>query len=176
LSQVYGFVRQSNGHVKIYSEPGSGTAVKIYLPRCRAELDAASAPPAPAPRGSAAVTVLVVEDDPDVRALSVAMITRLGYDVLEADDGGTALDILRARPDVALMFTDVGLPGARNGRELASTALEQRPGLKVLFTTGYARNAIIHHGRLDPDVALLAKPFSMAALAEKLRDVLAGGR
>jgi len=116
--------------------------------------------------------VLVVEDDPDVRALSVAMIGRLGYEVLEAGDGTAALDILRARPDVAVMFTDVGLPGQHDGRELATFAGRQRPGLKVLFTTGYARNAIIHHGRLDPDVALIAKPFSMAALAEKLRDIL----
>jgi signal transduction histidine kinase len=174
LSQVYGFVRQSNGHVKIYSELGSGTSVKIFLPRVRAEVGAAPAAPEPAPRADAATTVLVVEDDPDVRALSVAMIGRLGYRVLEAGDGAAALELLRARPEVALMFTDVGLPGQQNGRELAAAALEERPGLKVLFTTGYARNAIIHHGRLDPDVALLAKPFSMAALGEKLRDVLRG--
>jgi signal transduction histidine kinase len=177
LSQVYGFVKQSNGHVKIYSEPGQGTSVKIYLPR---GANIASAVPETAPEQAPArapnATILVVEDDDDVRASSIAMLHKLGYAVLDASDGAAALHVLADRPDIALLFTDVGLPGGLNGRQLADAAVARLPGLKVLFTTGYARNAIVHNRRLDPGVELLTKPFTYAALAAKLRKILEAER
>jgi CheY-like chemotaxis protein len=175
LSQVYGFVKQSNGHVRIYSEPGTGTTVKIYLPRT---MDAeASATPQSAqqiPQGSGDTVILVVEDDPNVRSLTVDMLRRLNYQVVDASDAAAALHILDTQPDIALVFTDVGLPGQHNGRQLAEAAQQRRPGLKVLFTTGYARNAIVHHGRLDSGLDLIVKPFSYASLAFKVRAVLDG--
>jgi len=173
LSQVYGFVRQSGGHVKIYSEEGNGTSVKIYLPRLYAQ-DAVDTPEPAAKivRGSVREIVLAVEDDPDVRAHTTGALRELGYQVLEAANGRMALDTLEAHPDVALLFTDVGLPGGMNGRQLAEAARRMRPKLKVLFTTGYARNAIVHDGRLDPGVQLLTKPFTFAGLSQKLRDML----
>jgi signal transduction histidine kinase/two-component SAPR family response regulator len=173
LSQVYGFVKQSGGHVKIYSELGSGTTVKIYLPRLYAEESASAAETVPkVARGSAKETILAVEDDSDVRAQTTAALRELGYQVLEAGNGKTALEILAAHPDIDLLFTDVGLPGGMNGRQLAEAALGMRRKLKVLFTTGYARNAIVHDGRLDPGVQLLTKPFTFAGLSQKLRDML----
>ena len=174
LSQVYGFVRQSGGHVKIYSEEGTGTTVKIYLPR-RIEDDAAEPDGAiryaDAPGGTE--TVLVVEDHKEVRTYAVGALALLGYRVLEAADAGAALAMLAAHPDVALLFTDVGLPGM-NGRGLANAARRKRPGIKVLYTTGYARNAIVHHGILDAGVELLPKPYTVETLARKLRAVLDG--
>lgn len=173
LSQVYGFVKQSGGHVRIYSELGAGTTVKLYLPRHHTADSAAetATPAAPLPR-SAGETILVVEDQTDVRSFSVEMLRDLGYRVLEAPDGATALRMIAAHREIALLFTDVGLPGGMNGRQLADEALLRRPGLKVLFTTGYARNAIVHHGHLDPSVRLLPKPFTTGALATKVRNVL----
>jgi signal transduction histidine kinase len=175
LSQVYGFVKQSNGHVTICSQPGRGTAVKIHLPRSTCE----ERPPTPqsAPHvshGSGDAVILVVEDDPEVRSLTVGMLERLDYHVLEACDGGDALRILRAQPDIELMFTDVGLPGDYNGQQLAEEARRKKPGLKVLFTTGYAYGGIVHAGRLDPGLDLLLKPFNTASLANKVRAVLDG--
>ncbi len=172
LSQVYGFVKQSGGHVKIDSEEGSGTRVKIYLPRLDAEDAAMPEPAAKVARGSGREVILAVEDDPDVRAHTTGALRELGYQVLEAGNGRMALDILESRPDVALVFTDVGLPGGMNGRQLAEAARRLRPQLKVLFTTGYARDAIVHDGRLDAGVQLLAKPFSFAGLSQKLREML----
>ncbi len=177
LSQVYGFVKQSRGHVKIYSEPGEGTTIKLYFPRVHAQSriiedeDQARAAP-----GSAGEKILVVEDDPDVRNYSCDTLGELGYTVLEAENGRAALNLIASRPDIQLLFTDVGLPGGLNGRQLAEEAHKLRPDLKVLFTTGYARNAIVHDGRLDPGVELITKPFSQAALAAKLRDILDAGR
>jgi signal transduction histidine kinase len=171
LSQVYGFVKQSGGHVKIYSEPGEGTTVKVYLPRVVA--DAEIVPPdVPPPAGDATEVILVVEDDGDVRANTIEMLRDLGYSVLAAADSTSALKILDATPNVHLLFTDVGLPGGFNGRQLADEAQRRRPALRVLFTTGYARNAIVHQGRLDPGVEMLPKPFTYATLAAKLRAVL----
>lgn len=173
LSQVYGFVKQSGGHVKIYSEVGEGTSVKIYLPRYHsadAELQAEAV--APMPRGTPVETILVVEDDPDVRTYTCEILRELDYKVLEAASGAAAMQLLAARPEIRLLFTDVGLPGGMNGRQLSEAARRLRPDVKVLFTTGYARNAIVHDGRLDPGVALIVKPFSQGALADKLRDVL----
>jgi signal transduction histidine kinase len=174
LSQVYGFTKQSGGHIKIYSEVDHGTTVKLYLPRhvgLKEEL------PAPLQdRAAQAVeqgaTILVVEDEESVRASSVEMLRELGYRILEAGDGKTALEILDAHDDVQLLFTDVVLAGSINGRQLADESRKRRPAIKVLYTTGYARNAIVHHGRLDPGVDLISKPFSYSALAVKLREVL----
>jgi len=174
LSQAYGFMRQSGGHVRIYSEVGEGTTVKLYLPRLAVdgvasvieELEAS-------PRGTIDRQILVVEDDPDVRAHAVTMLRELGYGVVEAVDGPSALRILDATPDIALLFTDVGLPGM-NGRELADEARRRRPALPVLFTTGYARNAIVHNGRLDAGVELITKPFTHAALSMKVHQMLTG--
>ncbi len=174
LSQVYGFVKQSGGHLKLYSEPGEGTTVKLYLPR----LTAGAVPPEESgteghlPTATNDRRILLVEDDPDVRASTVEMLRGLGYGVIAAADGTSALRLLENRPDVALLLTDVGLPGGLNGRQLAEEAQRRRPGLRVLFTTGYARNAIVHHGRLDPGVELITKPFSLRGLGAKLRQVL----
>jgi PAS domain S-box-containing protein len=171
LSQVYGFVKQSGGHVKIYSEVGQGTCVKLYLPRHRGDeaLLELSSEPFIAPRARQGETVLVVEDDPDVRTYTVEMVSDLGYQVISAADGMAALRVLDAHPELRLLFTDVGLPGGMNGRQLADEAILRRPGIKVLFTTGYARNAIVHHGRLDPGVEVIFKPFTYSDLATKLR-------
>jgi len=173
LSQVYGFVKQSGGHAKIYSEVGEGTTVKLYLPRLHAE-GAAETEEAPATMaGSAGTeTILVVEDDADVRSYTSETLRELGYSVVEATNGATALRALDDNPDIDLVFTDIGLPGGMNGRKLADAVREKRQGLKVLFTTGYARNAIVHDGRLDPGVDLITKPFTQAALAARLRDIL----
>jgi PAS domain S-box-containing protein len=174
LSQVYGFIKQSRGHVKIYSEVGEGTTIKLYLPRAHstASLKDEDAEVQSLPRGSGAEIVLVVEDDADVRNYTCDTLRELGYVVLEAENGRRGLALLEANPRAKVLFTDVGLPGGMNGRQLADEARRRRPDLKVLFTTGYARNAIVHDGRLDPGVELITKPFSQAALAAKLRDIL----
>ena len=172
LSQVYGFVKQSRGHIKIYSEMGEGTTIKLYMPRAHAAADVLVEESAqPLPRGSTGETILVVEDDADVRAYTCDTLRALGYVVVEAETGRTALHLLEANPHIRLLFTDIGLPGGMNGRQLADEARRRRQDLKVLFTTGYARNAIIHGGRLDRGVELITKPFSQAALASKLRDI-----
>jgi PAS domain S-box-containing protein len=173
LSQIYGFVKQSGGHVKIYSEPGQGTTVKLYLPRLAAEAaDGSDAEQELLPEAGNEETVLVLEDDDDVRSYSTEILRELGYRVLEAHDGASALRILDQQPQVNLLFTDVVLPGGMTGAQVAAQARTVRPSLKVLFTTGYARNAIIHHGRLDKGVQLITKPFSFNDLATKVRDIL----
>jgi PAS domain S-box-containing protein len=173
LSQVYGFVKQSGGHVKIYSEVGHGTTVKIYLPRLiGADDEAVIVDQMPLPEGTHEETVLVIEDDDEVRTYSVETLRELGYRVIEAHDGPSGLRLLERQSRVDLLFTDVVLPGGMTGAQMAAHARELRPKLKVLFTTGYARNAIVHHGRLDKGAQLLTKPFSYAELAAKVRDVL----
>ena len=175
LSQVYGFIKQSGGHIKAYSEPGQGTTVKMYLPRLPLTETAgeiASDPIDTPGRTSKAETILVVEDEPDVRDSTAGMLEELGYAVLTAADGHAALRLLADRPEIRLLFTDVGLPGGLNGRQLADAARAARPDLLVLYTTGYARNAIVHNGMLDPGVELMVKPFTYAALAAKLRAML----
>jgi PAS domain S-box-containing protein len=176
LSQVYGFTKQSGGHVKIYSEIGEGTTVKLYLPRVHstAELDDAGQSHGPSTTGSE--TILVVEDDPGVRAYSCDTLAELGYTVLHAANGREGLRVLESKPEIRLLFTDVGLPGGMNGRQLADEARKLRPNIKVLFTTGYARNAIVHNSRLDPGVDLITKPFTREALSSKLRDILDAAR
>jgi PAS domain S-box-containing protein len=172
LSQVYGFVKQTGGHVKIYSEPGQGTTVKVYLPRhlTEAKLEDPPARPDFSAIGEGE-TVLVVEDDEDVREYTRAALTALGYRVLEAAEAGAALRVLEDDSEIALLLTDVGLPGM-NGSRLAQEARSRLPALKILYTTGYARNAIVHHGLLDADVQLLPKPFTVDALGRKIRNVL----
>ena len=174
LSQVYGFVKQSGGHVKIYSEVGEGTTIKIYLPRYHAAVDEQEEEEARqvAVRGAKHETILVVEDDNDVRIYTTDTLRELGYTVLEAANGQAALQVLDHHPEISVIFTDIGLPRGINGRRLAEEARNRRSHVKILFTTGYARNAIVHDGRLDPGVELLPKPFTQAALAEKLRDII----
>jgi len=173
LSQVYGFVKQSGGHVRIYSEVGAGTTIKLYLPRYYHSESItkirAAADPVPRAKGE---TILVVEDDSDVRSFTVQTLRELGYLVIDAPDGPSGVRLLEAHREIALLLTDVGLPGGMNGRQLADEAQRRRAGLKVLFTSGYARNAIIHHGRLDPGVELIVKPFTYASLAAHVRRVL----
>ncbi len=174
LSQVYGFVRQSNGHVRIYSELGEGTTIKIYLPRLLGSDEEPAEMPAKSPvmvKG-AGETVLVVEDEPDLRAYTVEALCDLGYRVLEAASGREALQIVERHPEIELLFTDVVLGNGMNGRALADEAARRRPGLPVLFTTGYTANAIVHHGRLDPGMHLIGKPFTYAELAAKVRRML----
>jgi CheY-like chemotaxis protein len=171
LSQVYGFVRQSEGHVKIYSEIGKGTTVKIYLPRLFGE-DAPAPPPDTAVKAAVdGVTVLVVEDEPNVRKLTVEAFIELGYRALEADGAASALKVLARHPEIRLFFTDIVMPEV-DGRKLADQALKMRPDLKVIFATGYTRNAVVHHGIVDPGVNLLSKPFSLEQLGSKVRQVL----
>jgi PAS domain S-box-containing protein len=174
LSQVYGFIKQSGGHVKIDSEPGEGTTVKLYLPRlATAPGQGESDETTPAvPMGRRGETILVVEDDDDVRAHGVDILRELGYRVIAAPDGESALRILESEPEVRLLFTDIGLPGGLNGRHLAEEARRRYPALRLLFTTAYARNAILHQGKLEPGVDLVLKPFTYAALAAKIREVL----
>lgn len=173
LSQVYGFVKQSGGHVKIYSERGEGTTVKVYMPRLVGADVAHCVEEAvsDAPVSEQGEVILVVEDEPAVRQFSMDALGMLGYRVLEADGAAAALRILEAHPEIALLFTDVVMPEV-NGAKLAELALERRPGLKVLFTTGYSRNAVYHNGVLDVGVELIGKPFSIEELATKIRQVL----
>jgi len=171
LSQVYGFVKQSGGHVKIYSEAGEGTTIKIYLPRFFGKTPAAEAAAAAPGRGRAGECVLVVEDDADVRKYVVETLASQGYDVLEAAEAEGALRLLSEIPNVHLLLTDVVMPGM-NGRKLADEAKLQRPALKILYMTGYSRNAIMHQGRLDAGVDLLQKPITSEHLAAAVRKAL----
>jgi signal transduction histidine kinase len=173
LSMVFGFVKQSGGHIKIYSEPGHGTTIKLYLPRT---LDRAS--------GSldrilteditGTETVLVVEDDEAVRATVAGLVAGLGYRVLEAANGSAALTVLEGEERIDLLFTDVIMPGPVSSRVLSERAKQLRPGIKVLFTSGYTENTIVHNGRLDQGVQLISKPYGREQLAQKLRSVLEG--
>jgi signal transduction histidine kinase len=172
LSQVYGFVRQSGGHIRIYSEPGEGTVVKVYLPReLTPQPDSAEQPAGRSSADGGSETILVVEDHDGLREYSAGVLRELGYNVLEAANAEAGLRLLEDKPDVDLLFTDVVLPGL-NGRQLADQALKIVPQLKVLFTTGYTRNAIVHDGRLDEGVTLVTKPFTYTAIASKVRMVL----
>jgi signal transduction histidine kinase len=172
LSQVHGFIKQSGGHVSLYSEPDVGTTVKIYLPRLVGSAADLPAAPRPVPARSGAETILLVEDDEDVRAFVAGTLSENGFRVIEAAEAASALRLLEGEPNVGLLFTDVGLPNGVNGKQLADEAQRRRPSLKVLFTTGYARNAIVHHGRLDAGVELIAKPFAATDLIQRVRRVL----
>jgi signal transduction histidine kinase len=172
LSQVYGFVKQSGGHVKIYSELKEGTTIKIYLPRAHAASDVVVPSEKPVVGSVGSETVLVVEDEADVRSYLVETLQDLNYRVREAPDGASALALLDEDPfRIDLLLTDIVMPGM-NGRQLADQLLGRQPSLRVLFMTGYSRNAIVHQGRLDPGVSLLQKPLTQAMLAAKIRDIL----
>ena len=174
LSQVYGFVKQSGGHVKIYSEVGQGTTVRIYLPRLLRGSDAEQEPTAEAPGSEAHETILVVEDDRDVRSYIVDTLRELDYRVLEAADAEAALGLLeRGERKIDLLLTDVVLPG-KSGPQLVDQVIKSRPDMKVLYMTGYPRNAIVHQGRLDPGVALIQKPIRAPLLTARIRDLLDG--
>jgi signal transduction histidine kinase len=173
LSMVYGFVKQSNGHIKIYSEEGHGTTVKLYLPQAAGVVD-----PPPAEAGSSGCergdeSVLIVEDDALVREYVVTQIGSFGYHTLAASNAAEALAIINGPERIDLLFTDVIIPGGMNGRQLAIEAVRLRQGLKILYTSGYTENAIVHHGRLDAGVLLLPKPYLSSDLARMIRTALA---
>jgi PAS domain S-box-containing protein len=174
LSQVYGFVKQSKGHLKIYSEIGQGTAVKIYLPRyfgSEQVAEVAAVMRQPERRGASSEVILVVEDEDRIREVTTEALRELGYTALPAASAKQALQILESRPEIGLLFTDIVMPDM-NGRRLAEAALKLHPNLKVLYTTGYTRNAVVHNGVLDPDVNFIAKPFTFDQLGQKIREVL----
>ena len=173
LSTVFGFVKQSGGHIKLYSEVGQGTTVKLYLPRVMGNGErqrAVEAHPRTQPMGDE--TILVVEDDPDVRMFVVSALRVLGYTILEAHDGPQALALLEDKPHIDMLLTDVVLPSGMNGRDVAEEVQKIYPQTKVLFSSGYTENAIVHHGRLDADAELLAKPYTRETLAITVRRVL----
>ncbi|HET7738735.1 MAG TPA: ATP-binding protein [Tepidiformaceae bacterium] len=174
LAMVYGFVKQSGGHISVYSEEGQGTSVKLYLPRAIEAAESAD------PEDKSAVevvggteTILLVEDDDGVRRYAGGLLRTHGYTVVEAANGTEALAVIEARDDLDLLFTDVVMPGGMNGRQLADAAREIRPGLRVLFTSGYTDEAIVHHGELEPGARLLNKPYGRAELARAIREALA---
>jgi PAS domain S-box-containing protein len=168
LSMVFGFVKQSGGHIKIYSEEGHGTTVRIYLPRSTGLHQSETEPMAPSDIQGGHEVVLIVEDDPLVRKYVITQIQGFGYTTLDAANASEALDIIDNNPNIDLLFTDVIMPGRMNGRHLVDEALKRRPALKTLFTSGYTENAIVHHGRLDSGVLLLAKPYRKSELARMI--------
>ena len=172
LSMVYGFVKQSNGHIKIYSEEGHGTTVRIYLPQMTSAAEPAVAASNSSIEGGHE-TILVVEDDSLVRTFVVGQIQSLGYATLAAVNAAEALTVIDGPQEIDLLFTDMIMPGSMNGRQLADAALQRRASLKILFTSGYSNEAIIHHGHLDAGVLLLAKPYRKSDLARMIRTALA---
>ena len=176
LSMIYGFAQQSGGQARIYSEFGHGVMVCLYLPRHLGVADAAEEPAdlTEAPRAKLGETVLVVDDEPTVRMLVTDVLEELGYMALEASDGASGLKILRSDVNVDLLITDVGLPGGMNGRQVADAARAARPGLKVLFITGYAENAVLSHGHLAAGMRVLTKPFPMEGLASRIKELITG--
>ena len=173
LSQVYGFVKQSGGHINIYSEPGQGTTIKLYFPRFFGAADSVAKPHAcdVIPTGTVQQIILVVEDEEEVRQSTADMLRELGYTVIAVDSAAAALRVLDEHSDSTLLFTDVVMPDI-NGRKLAEEAQRRKPDLKVLYTSGYTRNAIVHNGVLDTSVQLISKPFTLKQLALKIREVL----
>ncbi len=176
LSMIYGFVRQSGGQIRIYSEVGQGTTMCLYFPRVHLAEKADTERPdhAPPPHSLVGETVLVVDDEPAIRLLIVDTLADLGYNTIEAGDGHAGLEQLQLHPEIQLLVTDVGLPKGMNGRQLADAARVARPALQVLFITGYAENAVIGNGQLDPGMHVLTKPFAMDVLATRIREILGG--
>ena len=174
LSMIHGFVRQSGGQVRIYSEPGQGTTVCLYLPRHMGDLDTPEETAATGlgEDGGHGETVLVIDDEPTVRMLVVEVLEEAGYIAIEAGDGPSGLAILNSDSRIDLLITDVGLPGGLNGRQVADAARLTRPELKVLFITGYAENAAVGNGLLDAGMEVITKPFAMAAMAVKVREMI----
>ena len=175
LSMIYGFAQQSGGQVRIYSEAGQGTTVCIYLPRHYGDAaeEAAATGRDPAAGAEAGETVLIVDDEPTVRMLVTDVLEELGYTAIEAADSVAGLKILRSDARIDLLISDVGLPGGMNGRQMAEAARQDRPGLKVLFITGYAENSVIGNGHLDPGMEVLTKPFAVDTLAARIREMVA---
>jgi signal transduction histidine kinase/ActR/RegA family two-component response regulator len=177
LSQVHGFIKQSGGHIKIYSEPGHGTTIKMYLPRlhetgAKQKIIVANEKASPDLRRSNSLhTVLVVEDDVRVNEMTVASLRELGYTVIHADGASNALEKLDAHPDIAMLFTDIVMPGI-DGLQLAVETLRLRPDIKILYTSGFARDAIVHSGKLDSGLNFIAKPFTLAQISAKMTEVL----
>ncbi len=173
LSMIYGFARQSEGYAKIYSEVGKGTTFKLYLPRFRGPTEDDHALPELSQdhQAHAGETVLVVEDEPVVRGLIVEVLSDLGYAAIEAADGNQGLEVLQSKRRIDLMITDMGLPGL-NGRQIADAGRQLRPELRVLFMTGYAENAALASGFLEPGMAMITKPFAMELLATRVREIL----
>jgi CheY-like chemotaxis protein len=177
LSMVYGFVKQSGGHMKIYSEPGYGTSVRLYLPKAAGGDQTAEPEPAQIAAGDVGdELILVVEDDPMIRKLTVRVLNGLGYHTLEAADGPAAQTILDSGVAIDLLLTDVVLPKGVSGPDLAAKARHQNPTLRVLYMSGYTKNAIVHNSMLDEGVHLLTKPFPKAELARKVRELLDEGK
>jgi CheY-like chemotaxis protein len=174
LAMVYGFVKQSGGHVKIYSEPGIGTTVKIFLPQLEGLPVEEPAPPTQESRPTGQETILLVEDEEDVRQLACRVLDVLGYRILPAGDGPTALAVLDENPDIALLFTDVVLPGGMTGPQIAREAQARRPDLKVMYTSGYTGNAVQHLESIEGHVRLLSKPYAIDELAQMVRATLDG--
>jgi CheY-like chemotaxis protein len=172
MSMVYGFVRQSGGHIKIYSELGHGTTIRLYLPPGRGQAAATTLAVATPSRGND--TILVVEDDALVRNFVSTQLQSLGYRTVAAADGPAAIAIIDNGEPFDLLFTDVILPGGMTGRQLADEVAKRRPGVKVLYTSGYTDNAIVHQGRLNTGVLLLTKPYRVSRLAEMIRRALQG--
>jgi PAS domain S-box-containing protein len=174
LSMVYGFATQSGGQIKLDSEPGRGTTARIYLPRHRGELGAEGEEPRreDPPRSEVGETVLIVDDEPSVRMLAAEVLEELGYRTMEARDSTSGLKVLDSDTRIDLLITDVGLPGVMNGRQMADAARIKRPHLKMVFITGYADNAAISNGHLEPDMYVLIKPFTMDSLARRIREIL----
>lgn len=174
LSMIYGFVRQSGGQVRIYSEAGEGAMICLYLPRHLGAVDDADLIPEveQAPRAQAGETVMVVDDEPTVRMLVAEILHELGYQCIEASDGAAGLKLLQSGARIDLLVTDVGLPGGMNGRQMADAARIDRPDLKVLFITGYAENAVVGNGHLDPGMHVMTKPFAMEALGSRIRELI----
>jgi signal transduction histidine kinase len=175
LSMIHGFARQSGGQVRVYSEVGQGTTMCLYLPRYHGPKGESEAPaePGEAPRTAAGETVLVVDDEPTVRMLIADALKDFGYRVIEAEEAAVGLRVLRSEAKVDLLITDLVLPGGMNGRQLADAARAARPDLRVLFITGYAENALIGNGQLEPGMQVVTKPFAMDALVRRIRDLLA---
>lgn len=175
LSMVYGFVKQSGGHVKLYSEPGLGTTVRLYLPEYTSDAKAAELPAAPSfARATRGGTILVVEDDKRVRRVTIRRLKELGYSVIEADSGPAALTALDRNHSIDLLFTDIVMPGGMTGIELAQEVRRRRPGLKILLTSGYAEPEAVTGGMLRENVSWLGKPYSINELGAKLDQLLAG--
>jgi CheY-like chemotaxis protein len=172
LSMAYGFVKQSHGHIRIYSEVGAGTTIKIYLPRCH-QPEAELGEPNTERAVGGIETILVVEDDPAVQATTVDILSALGYRVLKANDGQSALTVLQSGIPIDMLFTDVVMPGPVRSPELARQAKQLLPDIEVLYTSGYTQNAIVHGGRLDPGVELISKPYRREDLARKIRTMFA---
>jgi CheY-like chemotaxis protein len=172
LSQVFGFIKQSGGHVQIHTEPGQGTSIKIYLPRTTASASTAERMTAPVSLPTGSETVLVVEDDPDVRNAVVGQIGKLGYRTLAAGTAAEALTIMGGGERIDILFTDIVLPGPMRGPELATRARRLQRAVAVLFTSGYTQNSTVNGGVLDRDALLLPKPYRREALAAKLREAL----